>query len=267
MYDQWIVKLRNAGLVAHLWFFADDSGFGDLPDAHRQRLIKYAMARHSAYVNTMYVLALEWQEGWSTTEVASHANFGHQKNPWARLLTVHGVTGDFKFPTASWADYMDIQAGNSAGHSTIHAIGLKNRALAAKPLLQEEHAMGEESTANRQKAWAAFAGGAAGVGTGAFLTHLVTFGNRVDFERMEPAQSLVRSGSAYALAEKGTSYVLYLYNGGTVGVDLAGATGTFVAQWYDPRTGGFLSAPAASGGGVRSFQAPATGDWVLYLHR
>jgi len=62
--------LRDAGVLSQLWFYADNSGFGDLPDADRQRLIKYAMARLSGYVNTMFILALEWQEGWSTTEVA-----------------------------------------------------------------------------------------------------------------------------------------------------------------------------------------------------
>jgi hypothetical protein len=267
MYDQWILKLRNAGMVAHLWFFADDSGFGDLPDAHRQRLIKYAMARHSAYVHTKYVLALEWQEGWTTTEVNNHANYIHTKNPWARMVTVHGVPGDFKFPTASWADYMDIQAGNEVSHAVVHSRGLTNRNLAAKPLLQEEHGLGDETTINRQRAWAAFAGGAAGVGTGAFLQHLATFANQIRFERMEPNQALVRSGGAYALAEKGVAYVFYLHSGGTVGIDLSGVTGTFVAQWYDPRTGTYKAAPAASGGGVRTYTAPAGGDWVLYLRR
>ena len=267
MYDSWIVKLRNAGMVAQMWFFADDSGFGDLPDVDRQRLIKYAMARHSAYVNTMYVLALEWQEGWSITEVTNHANFLHQQNPWARMLTVHGIPGDFKFPAASWADYMDIQAGNTVGHGVVHSLGLANRLLASKPLIQEEHAMGEESTANRQKAWAAFTGGAAAVGTGAFLGPLATFAAQVPFERMEPADELVRSGSAYGLAEKGNAYVFYLYNGGAAGVDLAGVSGTLVAQWYDPRTGAWSSAPSANGGGIRTYFSPASGDWVLYLHR
>ena len=66
IYESGCVKMRDAGMVAQLWFFADDSGFGDLPDADRQRLIKYGMARLSGYVNTMFTLALEWQEGWST---------------------------------------------------------------------------------------------------------------------------------------------------------------------------------------------------------
>ena len=37
------------------------------------------------------------------------------------------------------------QAGNGASHSTVHSHGLRNRAKAAKPLIQEEHGLGEET--------------------------------------------------------------------------------------------------------------------------
>lgn len=267
MFDNWVVKMRDAGVVAHLWFFADDSGFGDLPDADRQRLIKYAMARLSGYVNTMFVVTLEWQEGWSTTEVANHANFLHQQNPWARMVSVHGVPGNFSFPTASWADYMDIQAGNSAGHGTVYTSTVNHRAMAAKPVIQEEHGLGQEDTIHRQRAWAAFTGGAAGVGTGSYLAHLVKFTQIVLFERMTPDKPLVLSGGAYALAQRGTAYVFYLHSGGSAKVDLRGTSGTFVAEWYDPRTGAFRAAPAAAGGTTPTYTVPASGDWVLYIHR
>jgi hypothetical protein len=251
-----------------MWFFADDSGFGDLPDADRQRLIKYAMARQSAYVNTMFVVALEWQEGWSTTEVTNHANFLHANNPWARLVTVHGTPGMFSFPTALWADYMDVQAGNSVSYGTVHKSTLDHRALAAKPVIQEEHGLGQEDTVHRQRAWAAFTGGAAGVGTGSYLKHLVTFTKQVpNWHLMDPADSLVKSGGAYGLAQAGSAYIFYLYNGGTVSVDLTQASGTLTVQWYDPRTGAFKAAPGVSGGAARSFTAPGSGDWVLYIKK
>jgi hypothetical protein len=267
MFDQWMVKMRDSGVVSHLWFFADDSGFGDLSDAVRQRLFKYAMARLSGYVNTMFVVALEWQEGWSTTEVTGAANFIQQNNPWARLVSVHGVPGNFSFATALWADYMDIQAGNSVTHPALNKSTLTNRALAIKPVLQEEHGMGQEDTIHRQRAWAAFTGGAAGVGTGGYLKYLVSFTQAVPFQLMDPDQTLVLSGGAYALAQKGSAYVFYLHSGGTVKVDLRVAIGTFTAQWYDPRTGAWKAATAATGGSTPSYTVPASGDWVLYLHK
>ncbi len=84
---------------------------------------------------------------------------------------------------------------------------------------------------------------------------------------MDPADSLALSGNAYVLAEQGRTYVAYLYNGGTVQLNLAGASGTFGAQWYDPRAGVFSSAGSVSGGAARSFTAPAAGDWVLYVQQ
>jgi hypothetical protein len=267
MYDQWVERLRDSGVVAHLWFFADDSSFGKLPTADKQRLFRYAMARQSAYVNTMFVIALEWQETWSTTEVAAGANYVNQKNPWARMVSVHGTTGNFAFPTASWADYMDIQGGNSAAAATIHQNAVYNRSLAIKPVIEEEHGLGAEDTLHRQRAWGAFVGGAAGVGTGSYLKYLVSFTKQVAWERMDPADSLVSSGSAWAMSQPGTAYVFYLYNGGKISADLRTASGSLVVQWYDPRTGSFRAAPAVSGGAVQSFTAPASGDWVLYVHK
>jgi hypothetical protein len=266
-YDRWVERMRDAGVVAQLWFFADDSGFGDLPDADRQRLIRYGMARLSGYVNTMFTLALEWQEGWSAGEVQASGELIQRNNPWARLVSVHGVTGDFAFPSAPWVDYLDLQAGNSASHAAVHALGLANRARAAKPLIQEEHGLGEENAENRRKAWAAFTAGAAGVGTGAFLEHLVKLASLVGFDRMEPADSLVLEGRAYALAERGRAYVLYLHEGGLVRLDLRGTAGNFKAEWYNPRLGRFRPAPAVAGGRTRVFRAPSAEDWVLYIHQ
>jgi hypothetical protein len=265
LYERWTLALRDAGFAAHLWFFADGSGFGDLPPADRKRLLAYGMARLSPYVNTLFTLMTEWQEGWTTAEVEDHMEFLTQHNPWDRLATVHGLPGDFSFPDAPWADFLDLQVALTSDHATVHAHTLRNRALAAKPPLAEEFGLGQEDMANRQKAWAAFTGGAAGSGTGAFLRPLAEFLAAIPFERMAPADELVLGGGAYALAEAGKDYVFYLYDGGTVQVDLGAAAGTFAARWFDPRTGAFQSAGAVGGGGPRDFTAPAAGDWVLHL--
>jgi hypothetical protein len=266
-YDAWVVRLRDAGLVAQLWFFADDSDFGDLPDADRRLLLRYGMARLSAYANTMFTLCLEWQEGWSAADVEDHATYLQTLNPWDRLVSVHGTTGDFAFPTAAWADYLDIQSGNDADPSTVHSMGLANRALAARPLVNEEFGLGDEDAAHRRKAWAAFVAGAAGSGTGAFLAHLAAFTEQVDFERMEPHDALATSGRAWVLAEPGVALVAFLEQGGSVGIDLSSFSGTLAARWYDPRAGTFSSAGSPSGGGVASFTAPDADDWVLLVDR
>ncbi len=265
-YEHWVRELAAAGMVAQLWFFADDSGFGDLPEVDRQRLIWYGMSRLSAYTNTMFTLCLEWQEGWSSSEVEEFGSYLQAHNPWGRPVSVHGTTGDFSFPGSDWADYMDIQSGNDADHATVHSMGLSNRGLADKPLINEEFGLGNEDTAHRQKAWAAFTAGGAGSGTGAYLAQLADFAASVPFERMEPADHLVTGGSAYCLAEEGSEYVIYLYDGGAVEVDLGSVAGSLTADWYDPRTGTTTGAGSVTGGGVVSLSAPDGDDWVLHLH-
>jgi len=266
-YDNWIDRLREAGMVAQLWFFADDSNFGGLPAADRQRLIRYGMARLSASVNTMFTLVLEWQEGWPAAQVESDGLFLQSNNPWERLVSVHGVTGDFAFPVASWVDYLDLQAGNEADPARVHALGITNRDRAVKPLIQEELGMGEEDAANRRKAWAAFLAGAAGVGTGADLAQLARFASRVPFWKMAPADSLVLSGNAYALAEPGKAYVFQVWDGGEVRVDLRSGSGPFTAEWFDPRNGSSRPVPSAQGGRLKIFTAPTRDDWILYIHK
>jgi hypothetical protein len=264
-YEQWVRKMRDAGVAAQLWFFAD--GFGNHPDADRKRLIHYGMARLSGYGNTVFTLMTEWQEGWTTTEVDTHMAYLHQHNPWDRLATVHGLPGDFSFPAASWADYIDLQAGVSAtvDHALVHELGLANRQKAVKPMIQEEFCMGDETDAERQMLWAAFTSGAAASGTGAYLKPFSQFVKSIAFERMAPADGLVVTGAAYLLAEEGASYVAYLYQGGTAAIDLTGASGTVEVDWFNPRTGVFQDAPSVPGGAARSFTAPGAGDWALRL--
>ena len=265
LYESWVRRLRDTGMAAQLWFFADDSGFGDLPEADRKRLIEYGMARLSGYANTLFVLALEWQEGWTTAEVAAHADYLHGQNPWDRLVSVHGTPGEFRFPGEPWADYMDIQAGNWSDHGRVHDLGVLHRALAAKPLIQEEHGMGEEQTAERQKVWAAFTAGAASTGTGAFLQPLSRFVSTVRFEKLEPSLVRVLSGGAYAAEDAGRFLVLYLYDGGPVLLDLVGIEGSLKTEWFDPRSGTFSPGPTLAGNGLRTVTPPDGEDWVMTL--
>ena len=229
--------------------------------------MRYGMARLSAYVNTMFTLALEWQEGWSPERAGADGRYLERNNPWARPLSVHGLTGPATFVAAAWLDFLELQAGNDSSPQGVHALGLAERGRAAKPLVQEELALGEENDANRRKVWAAFTAGAAGVGSGAYLAPFAAFVSRVDFAAMEPADSLVLGGAAWALARPGEAYVVYLYAGGAARVNLRHAQGRFAVEWFDPRQGRFLSARPVQGGQPRIFAAPSQEDWVLSIHR
>jgi len=265
-FETWTRTLRDEGIFAELWFFADNSGVGGFSIADRQRLIRYGMARLSAYVNTMFLVTAEWEEGFSTTELAASADTMQAFNTWRRPCSTHCLPGPFDFPDASWADYMSTQSSITGNYSGNHNAALANRLLAAKPSLSEEFAQGFESGLSRIKAWSVFTAGQAGTGTGAYLKRLNTFVREVPFYKMDPADALILAGQAYCLAEPGYNYVLYLPFGGSVTLNLVGATGSFEAQWFDPQFGGWSSAGTVVGGGTPSFVGPhGDNDMVLWL--
>ncbi len=103
------------------------------------------------------------------------------------------------------------------------------------------------------------------MGTGAFLKPLSRFAAAVPVERLEPAPALVLTGEAWAMADSGRLYAVYLA-GGTARIDLTGAAGRLAAEWFNPRTGTFSPAAEVQGGGVRTVTPPDQNDWVLLLY-
>ena len=96
-------------------------------------------------------------------------------------------------------------------------------------------------------------------GTRAFMETL-------PFWQMEPANSLVVSGTGFCLAKPGEAYALYLPSGGSVTVNLT-AGKTYNYDWWNPsngRSGSFQNA-GTIGGGAQSFTAPGSGDWALRI--
>jgi hypothetical protein len=268
-FDTWTKTLRDEGMLAELWFFADGSGVGGFSIADRQRLIRYGMARLSGYVNTMFLVSSEWEEAFNSTELTLCAEHLQAFNPWRRPSTTHCLPGNFDFPEALWADYMSIQLGITAGWNQNHVATLATRALAVKPTLSEEFAQGFESGFSRIKAWSVLVAGPAGIGTGAYLPQIASFMSQVPFYKMQPADDLVLvapTSNAYCMAERGYHYVCYLPLGGTFTLDLTGVTGTFEAQWYYAQYGTWTSAGTVTGGGTPSFVGPfSDDDAVLYL--
>jgi hypothetical protein len=264
-YDAWTRTMRDEGLVAQLWFYADNSGFGGLSEADRHRLIRYGMARLSAYANVMLVLTAEWDESWSAAQVHAAGDHLQAHNPWRRPASVHGLDGEFAFPDAAWADYMDIQSYILRSHASSRNVGLATRRLARKPVQNEEFAQGYESGLSRIKAWSVFTAGPAGTGSGSYLEFLGKFAAEVPFYRMDPADDLVLAGSAYCLAERGHHYVVFAYQATTFTLDLRGAEGTFEARWYDPLTGIWSDAGLVQGGGTPTWTTPGGDDMAMWV--
>jgi hypothetical protein len=214
----------------------------------------------------MFVITLEWEEAFSASQVDQAGQHLQSFNPWKRVASVHGLPGPFDFPQASWATYMDIQSDILGSWTVNHQDALQTRALAEKPSFTQEFAQGYESGFSRIKAWSVFLAGQAGVGSGAYLAWLAEFARTVPFHLMEPSDQLVVSGSAYCMAEPGVNYVVYFPQGGTIQLDLSEASGSFLAQWFDPQTGAWSNAGTVNAGGNVSFVSPSgDDDMALWL--
>jgi Fibronectin type III domain. len=82
---------------------------------------------------------------------------------------------------------------------------------------------------------------------------------------LDPHDELVVSGSSVVLsADPGKEYVAYLNTGGTVQIDLSAVSGTTAVEWYNPRTGVY-SGQTTTGGGILTFTAADSNDWVLHI--
>ena len=82
---------------------------------------------------------------------------------------------------------------------------------------------------------------------------------------MVPRDDLV--STTYCLARPGVEYIVYLPEGGEVGVNLSGTSGMFAVEWIHPTEGTITPAPPAAGDGERTLKAPLTGPAVLYLRK
>lgn len=86
----------------------------------------------------------------------------------------------------------------------------------------------------------------------------------VSFASMTPNGRIASTG--VALANLGNEYVVYSQDGLIFTIDLSGSTNTFIARFYNPRTGIFRPKFSIKGGLASHFiTKPDAADWVLHL--
>ena len=95
------------------------------------------------------------------------------------------------------------------------------------------------------------------------MGHTRAYAERVNLAAMTPRNDL--ASTEYCLANPGSEYVVYLPAGGEASVDLTAARGAIAVEWFNPRTAETRAGEKMTGGAKRQFQAPFTGDAVLYL--
>ena len=99
------------------------------------------------------------------------------------------------------------------------------------------------------------------------------FNNYLPFHQMMSNDDLTAADNDFCFAKPGEIYAVYLPDGGSGAIDLRTADGTFKVQWYNPRTGGDLTAGAVTemeGRKIGSFGVPpdgSPGDWVVLIER
>jgi hypothetical protein len=151
-----------------------------------------------------------------------------------------------------------------------------------------EPATGDQEIWRKEVVWGTFMAGGAGMelylGGGLDLTEqnyrtyepyylaavrAAGFIRTLPVDQMTPDDNLI--SGRWSLKKPGECYAIYLKTGGTASLNLAGVTGTFSVQWFDPRNGGALrngSATTVTGGTSVSIGNPPdnpTLDWVALV--
>ncbi|MDO8684395.1 MAG: putative collagen-binding domain-containing protein [Armatimonadota bacterium] len=85
-----------------------------------------------------------------------------------------------------------------------------------------------------------------------------------DFIHAYPFKATITSGGGYCMRQTGVEYVCYFPTGGSKTITLN--SGTYRAEWWNPRTGGFYNVTTFSHGGAgKTLSAPDSNDWVLHI--
>jgi hypothetical protein len=96
--------------------------------------------------------------------------------------------------------------------------------------------------------------------------------HQIPVERMGGADELIgnpqHDNSRYCFSLTGELYLVYLPEGGSTGLDLSKAPGTFTLAWFNPREGGALRSDSTVDGGRRvPLTAPSADDWLAVVRR
>ena len=100
------------------------------------------------------------------------------------------------------------------------------------------------------------------------LTALRLVEQRAKFWDIQPRNDLLsdrQSDEAYLAAKPGQTYVLFFTNGGSVSLDLSGASGKLRVEWVDFGKGAWSGASEVSGGKSVVIKAPASGPQLAVV--
>jgi hypothetical protein len=173
--------------------------------ADRKRLMRYVMARTSAFSHLWYVLCFEWQEAWTKTDVNEAGQFIQAHNPWNRLVSVHDWgQAPWAYGGESWPTYIASQDGNDKTPDSINSyvISLPRR----PPHLADEFGINRTlSDEDSGRLWAAFCGRRrSGNGDPAKAFQRFLAQSKVPYQRMTPSNGKCRAALRSSPSRAGT---------------------------------------------------------------
>lgn len=278
-----------------VYTFAFDGmvGQGD-KSYHTDRFMRYFTARYGAIAS--YV---GWSPTWEFTEIWSNSYMDqkqgqvHSWNPWGTLLTAHDHSD------SSFADWMgfsmrqlpsnDIFDGNTrtgGKHGGIESPLTDRPIIGSEDLWQDADRVWDQpgnETELRRGAWGVMMAGVIPLfsewhknadqpgnesGEPDYVRMLDFFYSQTQYRQYQMLNGLVSAGQgqiASGVADQ--EYLVYDQNGGTITIDLSGASSAtvFDVLWFDADTGATQSAAPVTGGQSRSFSCPYGSDSVLLL--
>jgi hypothetical protein len=294
-WEQIFDYLQSKGLVLHL-VFEDDSGWTGF---NRELYYRQMVARFGHYNGLLWNIAEEYNETYSADEIKSFAQMISDLDPYDHPLTVHlegtlsnwdPFVGDSRFDFTSFQHPLNPLTAHNA-----NAVTWFNKVEASgRPILVSFDEIryivptpypavpALDVADSRHVVWGIYLGGAnhelriwpddvyTYLDFDPHLTDLHRarqFMEQLPFMQMQPMNDLVEAGQGYVFAKPGQVYSVYLPAGGQIDLDLTGTTGTFDADWFNPRDGSYQAIGTISGGSVQSFTASSTEDWVLLLKK
>ena len=279
--DERVEYMSSKEIIPGILF--GDSDFNpDFTDQEQELFIRYLIARYSAY-NVFWLTLGEYEE--FTDEVSTVNRIGNiveDNDPYKHVTSVHTLDTNVDLQNRGWLDYIMHQ---SETPDDVLRDRKYNKPVVVLEFNYEDasemsgpHAVDPDTL--RKNAWRIFirggyfAYGHEGIyiwykssylnSLGAnYMTYLYNFAITTDFWRMNPTNDIVSSGNALSIP--GEEYIIHLPTGGSTTINLSQATGTLDVEWYNPRTGNYQDQTTVEGGASRTFTAPDSNDWVLYI--
>lgn len=263
-----------------------------------QVFLRYWVARHGAFYNYF-----GWSPTWEWSEVMKASAFDQimtyvqSIDPWNRPLSIHDCSQSVY---DNWLDFSlrqnqsrTVFQGNSRQRGqkllSCDATGGVHDRFVNKPIIGSEDIWeipggrwnqprnGDEV---RRGAWGIQMAGIMPIYSELFISSMKGEGEddvrrmfdffytHTNYRKYKQLNNLVSSSERQiASGIQGQEYLVYDENGGSISIDLSGASGSLNVLWFNPADGTKKESGTVEGGARRTLSSPFSGDTVLLMKK